>query len=67
LGEHAFAGALTTQGENHMTEVVYDGDADLSIIQNVKVCKEPIGVTYDNESEQAWVACYEGSIKVFQN
>jgi YVTN family beta-propeller protein len=41
--------------------------ADLSIIQNVKVCKEPIGVTYDNESEQAWVACYEGSIKVFQN
>lgn len=41
--------------------------ADLSIIQNVKVCKEPIGVTYDNETEQAWVACYEGSIKVFQN
>ncbi len=41
--------------------------ADLSIIQNVKVCKEPIGVTYDNETERTWVACYEGSIKVFQN
>ena len=41
--------------------------ADLSIIQNIKVCKEPIGVTYDNETERTWVACYEGSIKVFQN
>ena len=40
---------------------------DLSIIQNLKVCKEPIGVTYDNETDQTWVACYEGSIKVFQN
>jgi YVTN family beta-propeller protein len=41
--------------------------SDLSIIQNIKVCKEPIGVTYDNETERTWVACYEGSIKVFQN
>jgi len=41
--------------------------ADLSIIQTVKVCQEPIGVTYDNETERTWVACYEGSIKVFQN
>ena len=41
--------------------------SDLSIIQNIKVCKEPIGVTYDNETESTWVACYEGSIKVFQN
>ena len=41
--------------------------ADLSIIQNIKVCKEPIGVTYDNETDRTWVACYEGSIKVFQN
>jgi YVTN family beta-propeller protein len=41
--------------------------ADLSIIQNIKVCKEPIGVAYDNETERTWVACYEGSIKVFQN
>ena len=41
--------------------------ADLSVIQNINVCKEPIGVTYDNETERTWVACYEGSIKVFQN
>ena len=41
--------------------------ADLSIIQNIKVCKEPIGVTYDNQTDRTWVACYEGSIKVFQN
>ena len=41
--------------------------ADLSIVQNIKVCKEPIGVTYDNETDRTWVACYEGSIKVFQN
>ena len=41
--------------------------ADLSIIQSIKVCREPIGVTYDNETDRTWVACYEGSIKVFQN
>jgi YVTN family beta-propeller protein len=41
--------------------------SDLSKVQTIKVCKEPIGITYDNESNRTWVACYEGSVKVFQN
>ena len=38
---------------------------DFSILQNTKVCKEPIGVTYESQNKRVWVACYEGSIKVF--
>lgn len=41
--------------------------SDLSKVQTIKVCKEPIGITYDNETNRTWVACYEGSVKVFQN
>lgn len=41
--------------------------ADLSTVQSFKVCKEPIGITYDNETNRTWVACYGGSIKVYQN
>ena len=41
--------------------------ADLSKVQTLKVCKEPIGITYDNATNRTWVACYEGSVKVFQN
>ena len=41
--------------------------ADLSKVETIKVCQEPIGVTYDNESNRTWVACYKGSIKVYQN
>ena len=39
--------------------------SDFSIIQNIKVCKEPIGVTYESIHKRVWVACYEGLIKVF--
>ena len=41
--------------------------SDLSKVQKIKVCKEPIGITYDNATNRTWVACYEGSVKVFQN
>ena len=41
--------------------------ADLSKVQTIKVCKEPIGITYDNATNRTWVACYEGSVKVFEN
>jgi DNA-binding beta-propeller fold protein YncE len=41
--------------------------ADLSKVETIKVCQQPIGVTYDNESNRTWVACYKGSIKVYQN
>ncbi|MSO28602.1 MAG: YncE family protein [Candidatus Planktophila sp.] len=41
--------------------------SDMKVIQNIKVCTEPIGVTYDSETSRTWVACYGGSIKVFAN
>jgi YVTN family beta-propeller protein len=41
--------------------------ADMKVIQNVKVCNEPIGVTYEPTTDRTWVACYGGSIKVFEN
>ena len=40
---------------------------DMKILQSIKVCKEPIGVTYDSPTSRTWVACYDGSIKVFEN
>lgn len=41
--------------------------SDMKVIQNIKVCAEPIGVTYDSQTSRTWVACYGGSIKVFAN
>lgn len=41
--------------------------SNLTKVQTIKVCPEPIGITYDNESNTTWVACYEGSVKVFAN
>lgn len=40
---------------------------DMKVIQNIKVCNEPIGITYDKVTNRTWVACYGGSIKVFDN
>jgi YVTN family beta-propeller protein len=41
--------------------------SDLKVSQTIKVCSEPIGVTYDSSTSRTWVACYGGSIKVFEN
>jgi len=41
--------------------------SDMKVTQTIKVCSEPIGVTYDSSTNRTWVACYGGSIKVFQN
>ena len=41
--------------------------SDLKVLQTIKVCAEPIGVTYDAPTSRTWVACYGGSIKVFDN
>lgn len=40
---------------------------DMKVLQTVKVCPEPIGVSYDASTSRTWVACYGGSIKVFEN
>jgi YVTN family beta-propeller protein len=41
--------------------------SNMKVIQNIKVCAAPIGVTYDSVNSRTWVACYGGSIKVFAN
>ena len=41
--------------------------SDMKVLQTIKVCNEPIGVTYDSSTNQTWVACYGGSLKVFAN
>jgi len=40
---------------------------DMQVTQTVTVDPGPIGVTYDQKTHQVWVACYSGSILVFQD
>jgi YVTN family beta-propeller protein len=41
--------------------------SDMKVLQTIKVCNEPIGVTYDSITNRTWVACYGGALKVFAN
>jgi YVTN family beta-propeller protein len=41
--------------------------SDMKVTQNIKVCNEPIGITYDVPTENTWVACYKGQIKIYSN
>lgn len=41
--------------------------SDMKVMQTIKVCNEPIGVTYDSSTNRTWVACYGGTLKVFEN
>jgi YVTN family beta-propeller protein len=41
--------------------------SDLKLLQKVNVAANPIGITYDPQTRQVWVACYSGSIMVFQD
>lgn len=41
--------------------------SDMQVLQTIKVCNEPIGISYDTSTNRTWVACYGGSLKVFEN
>ena len=41
--------------------------SDFRVTQTIKVCTQPIGITYEATQNRTWVACYLGSIKVFDN
>ena len=41
--------------------------SDMKVTQNIKVCNEPIGITYDAPTGNTWVACYKGQIKIYSN
>jgi YVTN family beta-propeller protein len=40
---------------------------DMKVLQTIKACNEPIGVAFDVPTQRTWVACYAGSIKVYDN
>ena len=41
--------------------------SDMKVVQNIKACNEPIGITYDAPTGNTWVACYKGQIKIYSN
>jgi len=41
--------------------------SDLRTLQTVDACFHPIGITYDRETRRVWVACYTGSIRVYND
>jgi len=40
--------------------------SDMRVVAKMRTNKHPIGITYDAESRRVWVACYSGSIMIFQ-
>jgi DNA-binding beta-propeller fold protein YncE len=40
---------------------------DLRILQTVSACYHPIGITYEPVTRRVWVACYGGSILVYDD
>lgn len=41
--------------------------SDFKVLQKIKVCNEPIGITYEPLHKRVWVACYGGALKVFSD
>lgn len=41
--------------------------SDMKVQETIKVCNEPIGITYDAPTGNVWVACYKGQIKIFSS
>jgi len=40
---------------------------DLKVLQTIDACYHPIGITYDAPTRRVWVACYGGSILVYDD
>jgi YVTN family beta-propeller protein len=40
---------------------------DMKVLQTIAACNEPIGITYDAPTNNTWVACYKGQIKIYSN
>jgi DNA-binding beta-propeller fold protein YncE len=40
---------------------------DLRVLQTINACYHPIGITYDAATRRVWVACYTGSIRVYDD
>lgn len=40
---------------------------DMAVVQTVETHDKPIGITYDAATRRLWVACYSGSIMIFED
>jgi DNA-binding beta-propeller fold protein YncE len=40
---------------------------DLRTLQTIEACNQPIGIAYDSPTRRVWVACYTGSIRVYND
>lgn len=53
---------------NYMSDTIAKvRTSDFEILQKIKACNEPIGITFEPINQRTWVACYGGSIKVFSD
>jgi YVTN family beta-propeller protein len=41
--------------------------SDMSTLQTISACFHPIGITYDRATRRVWIACYTGSIRVYDD
>jgi hypothetical protein len=41
--------------------------SDMTVVQRVSTTTHPIGITYDDETGELWVACYVGKIFLFRD
>ena len=55
---------VVNYGSNTVSKV---RTSDMKILKTVNVNSSPIGITYDPQTREVWVACYSGSIMVFQD
>ena len=72
-GNAARSLAINADG-SHLFVVNYKSDtmsrvrtSDMKVTQNIKVCNEQIGITYDLPTGNTWIACYKGQIKIYSN
>ena len=41
--------------------------SDMRVLQSLPVCHHPIGITHEPVTGRVWVACYGGSIAVYDD
>jgi DNA-binding beta-propeller fold protein YncE len=41
--------------------------SDMKELQTIDACYHPIGITYDRPTRRVWVACYTGTIRVYDD
>jgi DNA-binding beta-propeller fold protein YncE len=41
--------------------------SDMRELQTIDACYHPIGITYDRPTRRVWVACYTGTIRVYDD